>query len=59
MSSSSGGVGGVKWRQEGVNGDLAKSWKGGSGGGNPPPQPGIPEIGGWGGCDLRSSGVTL
>lgn len=31
------GVGGVRWRQEGVNGDLAKSWKGGSGGGSPPP----------------------
>ena len=26
---------------------------------HPLPQPGIPEIGGWGGCDLQSSGVTL
>ena len=26
---------------------------------HPLPQPGIPEIGGWGGCDLQSTGVTL
>ena len=41
-------------------GDPAKSWTGGSWEEvHPLPQPGIPEIGGWGGGDLQSSEVTL